>query len=158
MTIQQLVQEIFQQLINLIGELAVIILPTVGALAITWVKQTFENIRKNQPEYLQRVLNTFAEVVIRSVQQEFENGTLAREELIDEALSRFDSLMKQVGYNIDLTVLRTVLEGLMLPTKTKIAEDKQARIVSRQTPKPVESNQNVDVTNSDVIILKDSKP
>lgn len=127
MTIQQLVNDIIQQLVNLVGELAIIVIPIVITSATAWLKNAFENIKRNQPEFVQALMEKIAEFIIRGVQQEFENGTLEREELIDVALERFKLTMKQFGYKIDDTILRTLLESLILPTKVKIEAEKKLK-------------------------------
>lgn len=132
MTLQLLAEQLIQFLLNFLTEILIILSTFLIPKITKYFTKKFMDFKLSQPELIQSLLEYGADLVIRSVEQDWEDGKIAREEKLNVALQRFNDLMKSFGYkNIDDGVLRTFLEGLLLPTKNVIAEEKIAKSVNK---------------------------
>lgn len=125
MTLQDIAQQLLQAAIDnfglLVGFIITVLLPNLLNRLGIW----YTTFKLSQPELFQRFLEFGAELAIRAVEKEWENGKIVAGERLDEALGKFKAYLAEIGYeNIDDSVLRTYLEGLLGRVKTQMAVEK----------------------------------
>lgn len=128
MTLQDIAQQLLQAAIDnlgfLIGYIFLRVLPHLLERFTIW----YTAFKLSQPVLFQRFLDIGAELAIRAVQKEWENGKIVAGERLDEGLKKFKDYLAEIGYeDIDDSVLRTHLEGLLGQVQTQMAVEKSKK-------------------------------
>lgn len=107
------VNEVVQALVNLLAYLLPIVLPVIFARVGVWVKARLEDIKRSQPEYVQRLIEAAASFGADFAEKIGPGMKLAGKEKMDAALDAARNWLEAQGYQVNDELLRAAIEVVL---------------------------------------------